>query len=75
MNLLVVVLGAAGSVIGLVLSTRQLLGAMKRKWQQDAEQTKAVRDNTKAVQDLTSQMAGLNSKVNDHERRLANGKL
>jgi hypothetical protein len=71
MSLLVVILSSLGTLLGCVLAANQILRGMRRKWQQDAEQTKAVRDNTKAVQDLTAQLGGLNSKVNDHERRLA----
>lgn len=70
MNLLVVVLGAAGSAAGCVLSVRQILVAMRRKWDQDARQTEAVRDNTRAVQELTGKMTGLANRVDDHERRL-----
>lgn len=75
MNLLVVILSSCGTLLGCVLAANQILRGMRKKWQQDAEQTTAVRDNTRAVQDLTAQLVKLDGKVSDHERRLAAGNL
>lgn len=75
MNLLVVILSSLGTLLGCVLALNQILRGMRKKWQQDAEQTKAVRDNTAAVTKLTEKLDGLTTRVDDHERRLANGHL
>jgi hypothetical protein len=50
-NLLVVILSSCGTLLGCVLAANQILRGMRKKWQQDAEQTTAVRDNTRAVQE------------------------
>lgn len=74
-NALYVALGSAGSLLGCVLALQQVLRAMRRRWAEDAEHARAIRENTKAMKTMTAQISALAGRLDDYERRLTAGGL
>ena len=75
MNVVYLALGSAGSFLGCVLSLRQVLNMLKKRWLEDDRHAQAQRENTKAVQELTTTMVKVSRTLDDHERRLRVGGL
>jgi len=74
-NVMYLALGSAGSFLGCVLSMRQVLNMLKKRWLDDERHALAQRENTRAVQELTSTMSTVSRTLDDHERRLTAGGL
>ena len=82
MNIAYLAIGSAASFLGCILALRQLAGALRKRWLEDAEHaraqrenTEAQKENTRALRDLTGRVGQISDRVDEHERRLQAGGL
>lgn len=69
-NLVYLVLSAAGALFACVYSVKQITDGIRRRWLEEQRNTEAVQANTQAVFELTTEVRGIKTVLNDHDSRL-----
>lgn len=70
MNAIYLITSSFLAILLSVIALRQILNALKRKWDQDRIQTKATQENTKALTELTNNVAHMVERLQAHEDRI-----
>jgi hypothetical protein len=69
-NIFFLFVSSAAAICACILSLQQLIKALKKRWVEDVQHAKALRENTAAILEMTTQVRSISAQIDNHEGRL-----